>query len=113
MANFGFAILDRRRPGFNPLPQLRAQVRTVFVSMGTDGVLYRGLKELVLRIGGNRDRAFRIAGIGAAIDVFAVHASLLNRPPPAKIALSGTFFHRIADDARPLRPAQTTGRPPI
>src|SRR5437773_377776 len=61
--------------------------------MRPNRMLYGDVEELVLGIGRNRDRAVRIAGIVAAIDIFAAHASLLSRPRLASLFLSVSPLH--------------------
>ena len=60
----------------NGVAQLRAEFRTVLVSMHLNRVLSCGIDEFIFAIGGDRDRAVGFAGELPAINIFAAHVSL-------------------------------------
>lgn len=77
----------------NRFPQLRAQFRTVLVSMHLSRVLSCGIDEFTFAIRRDRDCTIELAGEIPAIDILAAHISLPD-VTRANTLLSGPVLQR-------------------
>src|SRR5664279_2904935 len=78
-ANLWVDVLGRRRTDVERRADLRAQLRTVLVTMDRARMLHGDFEQFLFTVGRDGDRTLHVAGEFAAVDVLA-H----DRPPPRR-----------------------------